>query len=366
MQLNQNQLISYLNNKKNSFSNIHFFLLHSDDNFLLQDYAKQLKQHVIPNLSLSNDSQVQNTENTENTEIVKIIFHIDSNTDWLAILNTVNTPGLFCEKQLIEIHFLNKITLEEQKYLNQLAKSVHNNPDLLCIILCPYKLDNQALKQKWITTLDEYGLIITIWPLSPVDYPKWLSSQAQKYKIIFSDQMVFDYFCQKTMCNPNIADQTLYKLQLQNISLVNQNLLTAILSEHASYDIFDLIDNYLIGNIKQTIIILNLLKSNTEPLLILWALRKELHTLATINEQSLATNPPTPFGNIIKNLKLWSNKINIINTALKKYDLKTLYKILDKIASIEPLIKTENNPDFVWQQLHEILLFNTVVLSEYI
>ncbi|MBP9721755.1 MAG: DNA polymerase III subunit delta [Gammaproteobacteria bacterium] len=341
MQVNQNQLSAYIKNKKNSA--INFFWINSEDNYLLLDAAQQIK----------------NAYEDPTKQYEKIIFHIDSSTDWQLITNSIQIPGLFSQKQLVEINFINKITAEEQKELVKIAEYCRKLNNIKCLIIYPFRLESQALKQKWMMSLDKYGLIVTIWPPSINDYSKWLRLQCQKYHITFSNAELFDYFCQKTMGNPSIANQTLYKLQLQDISLVNSELLQAILSEHANYDIFDLVDTYLLGDLKQCLAILTILKNNhIEPLLILWAIRKELHVLANIYEQSAATKTSTDY--IISNLKLWSNKTSIFTTAVNKFNLHLVYQLLNKIASIEPICKTENNDYLIWQQINELILLKIV------
>lgn len=348
MQLNQHQLTAYLRNIK-SDQLPRFFWLNSSDNYLLQDAAKQIKNTLRSfSYNYSNDN--------------KIVFHIDSSTDWLLISNTIQTPGLFCTEQLIELCFINKITLEQQQELVKLAEILKSNNNAIIIIIYPFKIESKILKQKWMVNLNNLidpGAIITLWPLSTTDYPKWLSKQLQKYRLNFTDNSLFDYFCQKTMCNPSMASQTMYKLKLQDVTTVNQEILLATLAEHANYDTFDLINSYLLGNLKQALIILKILKNNeTEPLLILGALRKELHIIANTFEQAIASKQSPQ--QILKNLNLWQSKINILSTAIHKLNLDLVYKKLAKISSIELLVKTSSNKNFIWQQINELLLLSVV------
>ncbi len=352
MQINQNQLPSYINNQKKYTNLANFYWFNSEDNYLLFDAGKQIKELLEPK--------------GFNQSCERIVFHIDSSTDWLLILNTVQTPSLFnfSQKQILEIHFIDKITSDDQQELIKIANILETNKDTLCMVFYPYRLESQVLKQKWMASLDRTGLIITIWPPSISEYPKLLNRLLQQHQITFADNTIFDYFCQKTMCNPMVAAQTLYKLQLQNITQINQTnkeLFFTTLSEHANYDIFDLVNCYLSGNLKQSLIILNILKEqDTEPLLILWALRKELYIVGEILEQAkLSQISPH---HVLQKLNLWASKQQVISTALSNFDLKLVYKTLQRIGQLEVLLKTENNPDFLWQQIQELVLLKRVAM----
>lgn len=353
MQLNQNQLPTYLGNQSKKLLTARFYWLNCEDGYLLQETAQLIKAYL------------KTHGFDESCE--RIIFHLDNATDWVSIINCIETPSLFnfSNKQIIEIHFIDKINADAQQQLIKLAQILQNNNSTICLVFYPFRIESQVLKQKWMGTLDKSGVIVTIWPPSITEYPRWVRAQLQKYQIAFTDNNLLDYFCQKTMCNPNMTAQTLYKLKLQNINqvgLAQKDLFLAVLAEHANYDIFDLVNGYLAGQFKQCLIILKILQAHdTEPLLILWALRKELYTLAEIFEQSKQTKvPPTE---VLRDLKLWASKTQTLSQALTHFNLELIYKSLQKISELEPLVKTENNPEFIWQQIYELLLLNKVKLA---
>lgn len=340
MKINQNQISDYLAKNKKLPHNL--IWVNSEDSFLLQDALKKIRKHA-----------------NANKDAERIVFHIDNSCDWDEIISCIQTPSLFTQDQIIELHFATKITANEQQELIKISELLNNNTSNICIVSYPFRVDAKTLKAKWMQQLDKYSLIVTIWPLSVNDYPKWLSALCKSYKINFNDQSSLQYLCEKTMGNPGVAAQTLFKLRLQNISNVNIEILNNILSEHSNYTIFDLTDNFLINNTKQSCIILDALKrTDTAPLLIIWTLRKELLLLAEIFEQAITDNIRPQAA--LNNLKLWSNKKGILSQAINKFNLNIVHESLHKIATIEEIIKTENNPLFVWQQIEQLILINTV------
>lgn len=343
MKLNQNQINNYLSKSNNPD---YFYWLNCEDSYLLQDNLKKIKKFI--SLKLSNPE--------------KIIFYIDSSTDWQDIQYSLSTPNLFSSCQIIELHFISKLNITQQKELISLAENANKLKNTICIAIYPFRIESKTLKAKWMSSLDSNGVVITIWPPNNTDYPNWLRTQCAIYKMNITDKEAFDYFCQKTMGNPSIAAQALYKLRLQNITTPTLIELSAILDEHASYNIFDLVDSYLLKNIKQSFIILkNIKRTESNPeLLILWSLRKELLLLAEILEQAVSTNtrPQT----VLQEYNLWQNKKNIIQSALNHFNLDLIYKSLHKIADIEVLVKTqrtEYNKLFIWQNIEQLLLLAT-------
>lgn len=341
MRLNRNQLIAYLKNLNTQINN--FYWLNSEDCYLLNDSLKKIRKFA-------------NNHGFDE----RLVFHIDNATEWDQIISHIQTPSLFSQKQIIELHFTTKISTSQQNELTKISEYINKSTgdnNNLCIIIYPFRVESKVLKQKWMNALDNNGVIITIWPLSSTDYPLWLKSECQKYKINFETSQCFEYFCQKTMGNTSIAAQTLFKLKLQDIHCVNYELLNEVLSEHANYNIFDLVDSYLLLNTKQCFKILSVLKKdNTAPLLIVWSLRKELLLLADIIEKAKIDRLDPQ--QILNSYKLWAAKKSIYSKALTKFNLENIYKSLNKIIEIEKLIKTENNEVFIWQLIEQLLLLN--------
>lgn len=336
MKLNSSQLINYINSSQKQ-EPLKFFWLNSEDVFLLNETNKHLRA-ALKSLGYHD----------------RTIIHIDQHTNWLEIANTITAPDLFNNKPLFEIAFISKLSPEHQQELNNLAK-LSKKLKAVYIITYPFRLDSKTLKQKWMLELDQNSVITTIWPPSEQEYPAWLKARCQKYQIKFSDNNVFDYFCRKTVCNPSAAAQTIYKLKLQEINIVTNNIIEEIIAEHANYDIFDLTDQYLLCNTKRCITIINALKRlEIEPLLILWSLRKELKTLADIHEAAYSTQQSLSI--LLDKYHFWQSKKNVMTSALKNFDCDLIYQALNKIGEIELLIKTENNPPFIWQQIYQLIL----------
>lgn len=345
MRLNQKQLTSYLNKLINNQQSINnFFFINSEDNFLLNQANKQITGIA---------KKLGYTE--------KLVFHLDITSDnWEEIHNNIFTPSLFSDKQIININFINKINPKQKQELLNLSNSLANyNNSNIIIINYPFRLTSTELKQKWLSDIDnnKNSIITTIWGLTTKDYSGWLTEELNKYKIRTKDQIVFNYFCQKTMGNTSIASQCLYKLKLQNINIIDLETISNILLEHANYDIFDLIDAFLLNNNQQIINILKILKNNnTEPLLILWALRKELLIVGELLEDQANNNKN--YNNIFKKHRIWQNKINTYKQAINNniIDLNTIYKSLSKIADLEIAIKTGNKLINIWEELNNILI----------
>lgn len=340
MKINQSQLNNYLKNQVNKPSEYNnFYWLNSEDGFLLQEALKKIKKlisHLQPDLD-------------------KIVYHIDSNADWSTIYNSIQTPGLFSTHSIIELHFINKITVEQQQKLVQLTELSSRNTATI-IVIYPFRIDNKTLKQKWLTTLDTRGVIITIWPPSNAEYPGWLKAECQKYQLSFASSDCFNYLAQKTMGNPGAAAQTLYRLKLQDKVEISLELLQQILSEHANYSIFDLTAAYLQNNTKLCLIILQTLKQqDTAILLVLWALRKELELLGETLESAVETKQ-SPSQIINNNPAIWSSKKNELSRALNTLTLDIIYQSMLLIADIEYSVKTSTNEIFIWQQIEQLLL----------
>jgi DNA polymerase-3 subunit delta len=110
-----------------------------------------------------------------------------------------------------------------------------------------------------------------------------------------------------------------------------------MIANHAHFDIFNLVDSILSGNKKRSLHILQtLFAEDTEPTLMIWALTRELATMATLHHQiKQGITLSTLFGKF----RIWEKRQGPVRAFLKRCNLNNCQDFLIQAAEIDRMIK---------------------------
>ncbi|HEX2548965.1 MAG TPA: DNA polymerase III subunit delta [Gammaproteobacteria bacterium] len=267
------------------------------------------------------------------TESVTTTF--ESNTDFEKIMYTdTHSLSLFETKKIVELNF-HSITFKGAHgkilaaYLQQPAKDV-------LLIVRTQKLDATMEKSQWYKTIEKLATVIPIWPIPAEQLPSWISERAKKHSL----QMTPDAARALSFLvegNLLAAAQEIEKLGLlATHGTIDQAFIENIATDNAQFDIFQLVDTVCHGNKTRALHILKNLNDNTEPTLVLWALTRELRTLATIFAQlQKGETLPTLFGK----LRVFGKRKTAIQAFMQRHSLQNCWDFLLTCASIDRMIK---------------------------
>lgn len=212
------------------------------------------------------------------------VYHVENGFDWGDFLSTANSLSLFAQKQILELRIPNgkpgdagsKALLE---YLS------HPSPDNLLLMITD-RLDNTLQKSKWFKALEQVGVFIPIWPIESGQLPGWLAQQL-KVDGYLATPDALSLIAERVEGNLLAASQELEKLKLlARDKTIDEATVREAVSDSARYDVFQLLDSALEGNIKQCVRILGILKGEgIEPPIILWALAREIRLLSHLSRQ---------------------------------------------------------------------------------
>ncbi|MBO9492751.1 DNA polymerase III subunit delta [Thalassotalea sp. G20_0] len=212
------------------------------------------------------------------------VYHVENGFDWGDFLSTANSLSLFAQKQILELRIPNgkpgdagsKALLE---YLS------HPSPDNLLLMITD-RLDNTLQKSKWFKALEQVGVFIPIWPIESGQLPGWLAQQL-KVDGYRATPDALSLIAERVEGNLLAASQELEKLKLlARDKTIDEATVREAVSDSARYDVFQLLDSALEGNIKQCVRILGILKGEgIEPPIILWALAREIRLLSHLSRQ---------------------------------------------------------------------------------
>lgn len=273
------------------------------------------------------------------------LFHADGNFDWGQINAASQSMSLFAEKRIIEIRVSNKLNDQGRKALIEATE--RPEPDNLLLIVLP-KLDSSSTKAKWFKTLESQVCHIQIWPLERSRLPQWIKQRLSALGFDIEPEAM-QLLADKVDGNLLAAKQELEKLALlSDQPTITTDLVLQAVLDSARYTPFDLSDACLLGETARAIKVLNGLEGEgIESPIVLWALSRELRSLATLHQQlSTGANP----GAAHKKLGIWDRRKPLFQAALNRLSANDVQELLLLCGRIDAAIKGQRQSD-VWSDL---------------
>lgn len=325
--------------------------------------SEQLPQHLKSNLAaiylVSGDEPVLVQENcVAIRETAKaqgfderIAFQVDKAFVWDDLIAATHNLSLFSDKSLLELHL--PTAKPGDKGGKILQSYVTNPPADKLLLIITNKLDAATQKTKWFNAVAEKGVIVQTWPITIAQLPGWIASKMQKLGLN-ADAEGLKLLAEYGEGNLLAVVQEIEKLQLLygNATLTAQQIMTAI-SDNARFNVFDLVDTVLVGDLGKGLRILRSLKTEkTEPTLVLWALARELRSLITMAVQIERGNVMDA---VLQQNRVWQQRKLAIKTALQQHKSIALKKMLQQCAKLDRIIKGAEIGN-VWNELETLAI----------
>ena len=236
-------------------------------------------------------------------------FELNHPSEWAALFQTLQSPGLFSPKTIIDVRVslkLDKSFGEEILSLLPYLTTDH------CLILTSPKLTGAQKNASWFRHIDKEGATLAIWPLEGIELEEWVKEQIIACNITLDDKVL------RLLMMYTEGHLLALRQYLQRLSLlfpnqsVDSGALQKMLRDQAQFTIYDLSAAALQGHLESAYRIMMRLKNEgVEPILILWMLIQDVHHLIQVlfglkegkSVESLLPNQ-WPFTNVYKRAAL--------------------------------------------------------------
>ncbi|MFK0572061.1 DNA polymerase III subunit delta [Endozoicomonas sp.] len=258
----------------------------------IDQLGAQLKKQLAPVYIISGDEPLQvaqccdqirkQARDTGFSE--RHVYHVETGFDWGDFLGTANSLSLFAQQQILELRIPNGKPGDagSKALLEYISRP---SPDNLLLMVTD-RLDATLQKSKWFKALEPAGVFVPIWPIESHQLPQWLNQRlkADGYR---ATPDALNLIAERVEGNLLAASQELEKLKLLSKDKnIDEATVRDAVSDSARYDVFQLLDTALAGNIKQCVRILSILKGEgIASTIILWALVREIRLLSHLSRQ---------------------------------------------------------------------------------
>lgn len=289
----------------------------------------------------------------------KNTIQVDNQTDWVQLIESCQSMGLFFSKQILILNLPENFTALLQKNLQELISVLHKD---ILLILQVAKLTKAIEKQTWFITLNQYepnAILINCQTPTVENLPRWVKNRTKAMGLEANDEAI------QQLCYSYENNLLALKQALQLLDLLypdhklTYNRVISVVEQSSIFTPFQWIDALLMGKANRAKRILKGLQAeDVQPIILLRTLQRELFTLLELTkpQQRIMTTEKLPTQQIkteFDRLKIWQNRRPLFLSAIQRLTYQKLYEIIQELANIERLAKQEFS-DEVWIKLADL------------
>ncbi len=271
--------------------------------------------------------------------------------DWSSLRDSTANLSLFAERRIVELRLpTGKPGRAGGQAIVDLIERIGS--DLMLIVVAP-KLDRSGQSSKWVKALESAGVNVTIWPIGPRELPAWIGERMRKVGLQ-PDRDAIAMIADRVEGNLLAAGQEIEKLRLlHGEGPVTAEDVSSAVANSSRFDVFKLVDAALEGDSKRALKILaGLQAEGVEPVIIVWALTRELRTLAKLMDLMAGG---MDLANGMQKAGIWRNRQALARACVARHQSRDFHHLLQATCAADQAAKGQRQAD-PWQVITAIVL----------
>jgi DNA polymerase-3 subunit delta len=279
------------------------------------------------------------------------VFTVEPGFDWEALLTASNSLSLFSERRLLELRI--PTGKPGDKGSKALLEYAQRPPEDTVLLIISGKLDKSSQSTKWFKGLDKAGVVIQVWPVSTEYMPGWIARRMRAKNLEPTPDAVA-LLAERVEGNLLAAAQEIEKLRLLHGSgVIDLKAVSDSVADSARYDIYGLADVALSGDAIRTNRIINGLKGEGfEPVLILWALTRDIRSMSRLAHD---VEIGAPVEQALFKHKVWEKRKPLFKKGLQRYTSIQWRQLLCRAGRVDRVIKGVETGN-AWDELLQLSL----------
>jgi DNA polymerase III subunit delta len=325
--------------------------------------ARQLDQHLRSTLAhtylVSGDEPllvaeaaraiVKAAREREFTE--RTINVADRSCKWSELEAAADNLSLFARRRIVELRLPTGRPGEQGgRVIASLCEQ--RDPDRLLLVVTG-KLEAAVARSTWVKSIETRGVHVQVWPVERGELPRWLNARAASLELDLGRDAA-ELLADRVEGNLLAAAQELEKLALaRGPGRVTETLVAEAVANSARFDVFRLTDAAIVGNARRALTVMRGLKAEgVEPVLISWALGRELILLARLK---FAVASGASLVEALARQGVWRRRVPTVTKALERLEWRDLTALLGLAVEADGAVKggRDMRP---WEALTELVL----------
>lgn len=271
--------------------------------------------------------------------------------DWDALTASTGNFSLFAEQRIIELRLpTGKPGKAGSAAIMELVEQA--GPELLFIVTGP-KLDRSSSASKWAKTIDQKGVSLPLWPIGVRELPGWIANRMRAAGLQ-PDRDAVMLIADRVEGNLLAAQQEIEKLRLiLGEGKVSAEAVNDAVANSSRYDVYKLADAALAGDANRSVKILGGLRAEgVEPVIVMWALTRELRILAKLDD---VIRQGGDLGGAMQKSGVWRNRQALVRSCIGRHRHGDFHKMLKVTGHGDAAAKGQRagNP---WQMATDIVV----------
>jgi DNA polymerase-3 subunit delta len=284
-------------------------------------------------------------------EILRFTAGVD--LDWEQIGTMGQALSLFATRRLLEIRLPTGKPGESgaralMDFLEEADESVH-------LSLIMGRTDKSIQSAKWFKTVESVSTSIEARAVTPQQLPAWIKGRLAAQGVKATPGAI-DRLAYYSEGNLLFAAQEISKLPLLlGQHTLDEAMLDSLAVDQARFSVFALVDVAMNGQAASALRMLQGLKrEGTEPILINWALAREVRVL---NEIAKDLSSGSDRRKVFERFRIWRSRERCVGSALARLDTARLGELLQQLAFNDRVIKGQATaPGGVWAEIERAIL----------
>jgi DNA polymerase III subunit delta len=266
---------------------------------------------------------------------------VERGFDWNLVRASGDSPSLFAQQRLIELRLASASPGEDgSEVLVQHAQ--RPPPDTVLLVIAP-ALDRKSAGSKWVVALEAAGVLVEVRSVGLSGLGRWVGQRMRAVELEPTPAAV-TLIAERVEGNLLAAAQEIEKLRLlHGAGALDEQAVRDAVADSARYDVDALSDATLAGDRARALRVLDGLHGEgVEPVLILWALMRDLRWLCALAwERATGRRSKLVYG-------IWQSRRRAVEAAQARGRLAQWHALLLQGAEVDGIVKgrAPGNP---WQ-----------------
>jgi len=277
------------------------------------------------------------------------VFTVEPGFDWDQLRTATRSLSLFAERRLIELRLPTGKPGEAGTVL--ITEFAQDPPADLMLVVVSARLDKAGRDSRWAKAIESAGTHVQVWPLEAQRLPAWIA-QRMAARGLQAAPGVIEAIAWHLEGNLLAVAQEIDKLaMLVGKGTVGLAEVEASLADSARFNVYQLVDAALGGDVGVTRRMLASLRAEgTEPILMLWALARELRSLVSLAQERAHGKPEAAVL-----ARVWQNRRPLVARALRRFPPAAWQGFLRQAAYLDRVIKGQAAGDR-WLETERLML----------
>jgi len=271
--------------------------------------------------------------------------------DWNALTASTGNYSLFAEQRIIELRLpTGKPGKAGSAAIIDLVEQ--SGSELLFIVTGP-KLDRSSSASKWAKSIEQKGVSLPLWPIGVRELPGWIANRMRAVGLQ-PDRDAVTLIADRVEGNLLAAQQEIEKLRLiLGAGKVSAEAANDAVANSSRYDVYKLTDAALAGDANRSVKILGGLRAEgVEPVIVIWALTRELRVLATLDD---VIRQGGDLGGAMQKSGVWRNRQTLVRSCIGRHRHGDFHTMLKATGRADAAAKGQRagNP---WQMATDVVV----------